>query len=189
MSDRRFNPKGMAKLDSPERTKLLPPKEILSALNIEKGDTIADLGAGTGYFTIPASRQTESTVFAVDIEPQMLNVLEERLTAQHISNAELIKGPIESIPMDDQSVDKVIASMVLHEVEPLTKGLQEIKRILKPGGLCICVEWEKEQAEQGPPLHHRIHSSDMKQVVEQEGFQVINVFSPSESVYVMTFQS
>lgn len=189
MSDRRFNPKSKSKLDSPDRKELLPPEEILSALNIEANDMIADLGAGTGYFALPAAQQTHSTVYAVDIEPQMLRALEKRLSDQQISNVQLVEGPIENIPLADHSVHKVIASMVLHEVEPLGKGLQEIKRILKPGGRCVCVEWEKKPSEQGPPMDHRIHSRDLKRAIEQEGFKVIDLFYPSDPIYVMTYEA
>lgn len=188
MSDRRFNPKNLAKLDSPERKKMLPVDDILSSLMVDTNDTIADLGSGTGYFTIPVATKTTSTVYAVDIEPQMLHVLQERLTEHRIHNVDLVKGPIENVPLSDQSVDKVIASMVLHEVEPLLKGIQEIKRILKPGGRCLCVEWEKITSDQGPPLNHRIHSRQLKRAIKQEGFQIIQFFYPSQSVYVVTFE-
>lgn len=187
MSERRFNPEKMAKLDSPERRKLLPREEILALLNINKDDVVLDLGAGTGYFTFPASKKTNANVFALDIESKMLEFMKEQINKQSIPNIDLIQGPIENIPLDDTKVDRVIASMVLHEVEPLSKGLEEIYRVLKPGGRCICVEWEKKVTDQGPPLHHRVYSKDMEDAMKQTGFQDISISYLSESVYVIAF--
>lgn len=188
MSKRRFNPDSMSKLDNPERYKLIPIKEILANLNVTRKDKILDLGAGTGYFTFPIAEKTNETVFALDIEQRMLDVLNERKDDFNTSNVEVIKGLIENIPMESNKVHRAIASMVLHEVEPLSKGLQEIKRVLKDEGQGILVEWEKEETENGPPLHHRIHSQDMKKAVEQEGFTVTDISFPSEAIYTITFK-
>lgn len=70
--DKRFNPEHAAKLDNPERRKALPPETILTLLDIQTGDTVLDLGAGTGYFTLPASKLCRE-VIALDVEPQMLD--------------------------------------------------------------------------------------------------------------------
>jgi ubiquinone/menaquinone biosynthesis C-methylase UbiE len=188
MSERRFDPAQMARLDNPERRKALPPEKILSLLEIKENDTVLDLGAGTGYFTLPAAKLTSGIVYALDVEPQMLEVLKERVKEQQLINVELLKGIIEDIPMNDDQVNHIIASFVLHEVEPLSKGLQEIHRVLKPGGRCLCLEWERKPMEQGPPMEHRIHSDDMKRVFEENGFQIVNFTFPTEVHYIIVAQ-
>src|SRR5699024_540048 len=117
--DKRFNPKHLHKLDTPEREKLLPKEEILDVLNIKSTDTILDLGSGTGYFTIPLASKTNGIVYGLDIEKEMLQYLKGRYTKKNITNIELVEGKIENIPLQDQIVDKILASMVLHEIEPL----------------------------------------------------------------------
>ena len=188
MTERRFNPAHMAKLDNPERKKLIAPEASLAKLNIGDQSDVLDLGAGLGFFAIPAATQTSGTVYALDVAKEMLHELQARAAKASLDNVAYIQGEIEQIPLDDEQVDHIIASMVLHEVEPLEQGLAEIKRVLKPGGTVLCVEWEKVETEQGPPLNHRIHSKDMKKAVEGSGFKRIDITHPSEAVYVMTFQ-
>lgn len=153
MNEKRFDPAKLERLDNPERRKALPPDELLKKLPIEKEDNILDLGAGTGYFTLPAARMTNGTVYALDVEPQMLAFLKERVEADAVTNVELVQGEIEEIPLADHIVNHVIASFVLHEVEPLSKGLQEVYRTLQVGGHLFCLEWEQKEEEKGPPLN------------------------------------
>lgn len=188
MSEKRFDPANLHKLDNPERRKALPPEQILGLLKLKGTDSVLDLGAGAGYFTIPAAQLTKAKVYALDVENRMLEVLRERVDAEGLKNVELVEGAIEEIPLQDGLADHVIASFVLHEVEPLSKGLQEIHRMLKPGGSCLCLEWEKKETPQGPPLHHRIHSDEMKQAVEQAGLTVENITFPTDSHYILIFR-
>lgn len=185
MTERRFNPEHMKKLDNPERRKLLPPHKLLELLEIQDNDILIDLGAGTGYLTSPAASLTRNKVYALDVEPQMLQYLGKRVEEQKLDNVELIEGAIERIPLAGQIADHVIASFVLHEVEPLEKGLQEMGRVLKPGGKVLCVEWEKKQTEQGPPLHHRIQSNELAKAFGENGFLVEKLTYPSDQHYLM----
>lgn len=185
MSERRFDPSQMEKLDNPERRKALPPDELLKMIPIEKDNIVLDLGSGTGYFTIPAAELTKESVYALDVEPKMLSFLEGKVEEEGLENIKLIQGVIEDIPLDNDSVNRVIASFVLHEVEPLSRGIDEIHRVLQEGGICFCLEWEKKPMEQGPPLHHRIHSDDMKKAFEQKGFTIHTEKYPTESHYII----
>lgn len=185
MHEKRFNPEHMARLDNSERKRKLPPDKLLQLLPIHKTDSILDLGAGTGYFTIPAAKMTVGKVLSLDIEPKMLEELKSRLEQQHIGNVELVDGAIEDIPVEDEEFDHVIASFVMHEVEPLSKGISEIRRVLKSGGHCFCLEWEKTPSDSGPPLTHRIHSNDMKQAFLDAGFTVVVQEAPTEANYLL----
>ncbi|WP_019007797.1 class I SAM-dependent methyltransferase [Cohnella laeviribosi] len=185
MTERRFKPEHMKKLDNPERRKLLPPHKLLELLEIQDNDILIDLGAGTGYFTIPAASLTRNKVYALDVEPQMLQYLGKRVEEQKLDNVELIEGAIEHIPLAGQIADHVIASFVLHEVEPLEKGLQEMSRVLKPGGKVLCIEWEKKQTVQGPPLHHRIQSNELAKAFDENGLLVEKLTYPSDQHYLI----
>lgn len=185
MHERRFNPDNMAKLESPERKKMLPAEQLLDLLDIRSDMSVLDLGAGTGYFAIPAAGRTEGTIYTLDVEPKMLERIRERAEEQGLSNIQTVEGVFEHIPLEDQCVDRVIASMVLHEAEPLEQALLEMKRVLKVGGRCMCLEWEKVPSEMGPPIHHRIHSDELKAAFVQAGFQVIKLEHPTEAHYLM----
>jgi len=181
----RFDPTHVHRLDNPERRKSLPPEQLLEHLPINQMDDILDIGAGTGYFTFPAAEKTSGTVFALDVEPKMLEILQQKLDDQSIHNVKLLQGEIEHLPLEDAKVDHVIASLVLHEVDPLEKGLSEIARVLKPGGHLFCLDWEKVESEQGPPLHHRIHSDDIKQAMKLQGFELIQQAAPTPAHYLL----
>ncbi|WP_245809764.1 class I SAM-dependent methyltransferase [Cohnella massiliensis] len=132
MHERRFNPEHMAKLDSPERKVALPPEPLLEKLALNENATILDLGAGTGYFTIPAAGRTYATVYALDVEPRMLEVVRSKAEQQQLKNVRLIEGHLEQIPLEAESVVRVIPSLVLHEAEPLHQALNEISQSSSP---------------------------------------------------------
>lgn len=77
---------------------------------------------------------------------------------------------------------------ILRYPAPLSKGMQEIHHVLKSDGLCLCLEWEKKSMEQGPPLHHRIHSDDMKKTFEEHGFKIVNLTFPTDQHYLIVAQ-
>ena len=184
MADRRFDPAKSDRLDSPERRSQLPPEMVLKELSIQSSDKVLDLGAGTGYFTLPVAQMTKETIYALDIEPKMLESLSARIEEQHLSNVEVLKGDIQEIPLPSQEVDRIIASMVLHEVD-FSKTLKEIHRVLKPQGTCLCLEWERKESEEGPPLHHRVKSTDMEQVMEAEGLMPLRTRLLTENHYMI----
>ncbi|MGM8214605.1 class I SAM-dependent methyltransferase [Bacillaceae bacterium W0354] len=184
MNDKRFKPEKAALLVSDERFKKLPPDEVLSHLHIRSTDTVADLGAGNGFFTIPIAKITEKTVFAVDIEPKMLEMLEERAREEQIENIKYVISDLEDIHINDHTVHKILVSFVIHEVSNLQKAIDDMKRILKRDGKLLILEWEAIETESGPPLHERIPSNDLKEILENNGFET-TMFHLSPDQYVI----
>ncbi|EGL82346.1 Methyltransferase type 11 [Caldalkalibacillus thermarum TA2.A1] len=158
MTGHRFHPDKADKLVDPKRREKLNPDALLSKLGFKDGERIADLGAGNGFFTLPMAKISSEPVYAVDIEPQMLAKLKERAEKEGLDHIRYIESDLESITLEDHAVDKVFIAFVLHEVGNLSKALCEVKRILKPGGKGLILEWEAVEMEEGPPLHERIHS-------------------------------
>ena len=180
----RFNPENVQKLHEPKRQKLLPAAEIIRDFGIGRGDKVADLGAGSGYFTIPIAKETGEDVYAVDIEPKMLDVLKERATADKVENIRYVVSDLEKIPLDNNTVDKMVAAFVLHEVENLSNALDEMKRILKPGGNVLVLEWEAVDSEIGPPISERIPSDGLVETLGRHGFDA-KLSHPSEAHYTV----
>ncbi|MCF6139391.1 class I SAM-dependent methyltransferase [Pseudalkalibacillus berkeleyi] len=171
MSDKRFNPELAEKLFSDERKKLLPPDEIISSIEINKGDVIADLGAGNGYFTVPFAKASQK-VFALDIEPKMLDLLKEYADQENTSNIEYVVSGVEEINIDSDKVDLAFIAFVIHEVEHIEKALSEVKRILKPDGKLVVLEWKPlENPKMGPPSHERISSEKLSDILNRNGFR------------------
>ena len=172
-------------LDNPERIKAFPPEELLQMLPIKKTDNILDLGAGTGYLAITAAKMVHGLVYALDMNPKMLTIIESKAQDENITNIQLVKGSIDDIPLPNNSIDIVLASLVLHEVNPLSKTLQQIKRVLKEGGYFLCLEFEKiESVIDGPPMHIRIPSAIMEEELINAGFSIIKKLSPSDFLYI-----
>ncbi|WP_078594765.1 class I SAM-dependent methyltransferase [Evansella clarkii] len=182
MAGERFNPEKADKLLSEKRYKVLDPQKVLDYFEVEQGNQVADLGAGNGFFTIPVARRTGAPVYAVDIEPKMLELLDERAKGEGLTNIAYVVSNLENIQLDDNTADKAIISLVLHEVPDLTKALQEVKRILKPGGQVLVIEWEAKESEMGPPLHERIGSQDMVNILSENGYKT-EVTHFDEAIY------
>ncbi|OLO28507.1 SAM-dependent methyltransferase [Alkalihalophilus pseudofirmus] len=182
MAGERFHPSKADKLIDPKRYQLIDPKTTIQHLNINVGDIVADLGAGNGFFTIPIAQRTKTQVYAVDIEPEMLELLKERAKDANTNNIEFVVSDLEEIKLDNLSVDKAFVSLVLHEVPSLDKALMEIKRILENDGQILLLEWETVESEMGPPLHERISSVDMTEALKKHGF-VVEMALQKEAIY------
>ncbi|RXZ02148.1 class I SAM-dependent methyltransferase [Fictibacillus sp. S7] len=188
MDERRFNPDNKELLDTPERRKLLPPEKLLGLLPFKNNDEVLDLGAGTGYFSIPASKLTNGSVYALDIDTGLLEVIHSHIKEQGISNIQLLEGKVQNLPLSDSTIDIVIASLVLHAVDPLSEGMSEIKRVMKTGAYLLCFDWEKIESRLGPPLDIRIPSSEMEKSLADGGFKIIKKVFPVDFLYIFVAQ-
>ncbi|GIN73733.1 SAM-dependent methyltransferase [Bacillus sp. J14TS2] len=175
-------------LEDPERRGDISPDELLNLLPIKKDDNILDLGAGAGYFTIPTAKAVEKgTVFAVDIDPNMLEVVRSKAKKELLANIQTLEGSVDAIPLSDNSIDFVLVSLVLHELKPLLPAsLQEIKRVLKPHGTLVCMEFEAEEIPTHP--HPRISSASMSQEITKAGLAVTQKLFPTDKTYIITAQ-
>jgi ubiquinone/menaquinone biosynthesis C-methylase UbiE len=161
------------RLDHPERLLWLPPAMVISALAVQPGDAIADIGAGTGYFSLPLAHAVGSfgLVYAVDCQAEMLGHLQIKLDAGGISNIRMINADADSTGLPNASCDLVFMANVWHEFEDRSAVLLEAKRSLKDGGRIAVLDWRPDvEPDHGPPLHHRISASDAVDSVQSSGF-------------------
>ncbi|MFX3624814.1 MAG: class I SAM-dependent methyltransferase [Ectobacillus sp.] len=182
MAGHRFNPEKAGRLLDPKRQQIVPSEKVIEILGVEKDDVIADLGAGNGYFTVPIAKITEVPVYAIDIEPKMLDFLQEHAQREGVTDIQYITSDITQVPLDSGAVDKALIAFVAHEVPSLDDLFAEMRRMINPGGKLLILEWEAVQSEMGPPLHERIPSQKLKELLEQKGFAV-ELFTISEPVY------
>lgn len=171
MSEKKFNPAFADVLLSENRKQMLPPKTIIDYLNINADDTVVDLGCGNGYFTIPIAKKQPYALYAVDIEPKMLELLQERAQLENFQSIEYVRTSLEDTGLAANSAAKVLLSLVLHEVENLDQVIKEAQRLLKPAGQMLIIEWKAVASKQGPPLHERISSYVIEGKLHQENFE------------------
>ena len=177
MNPRTFKAADAQRLDDPERLKWLPPQELISALSISVGMTVADIGAGTGYFAIPFAHAVEptGTVFAVDFQAGMLAVLRQKLGSPGAPrNVRLLEGSANSTGVPESACDVVLLANIWHELDDHATALREAARILKSGGVIAVLDWRDDVTRPpGPPLEHRVPVAKTRSALEDAGFQFL----------------
>lgn len=156
MTPHRFKAEGdfVKRLDRPERRKAIPPGEVIERMHVSRKDSVLDLGAGIGYFSIPLSAKVKEVV-AVDAEPRMLKVLEQRASRGKRANVHTLVGEALSLPVPDGAFDRVFLAFVYHELAMPALVLEECSRVLGPGGRLTVVEFQRWETPFGPPVSER----------------------------------
>src|SRR5690625_2462983 len=165
-------------LESIDRKGDLPAEDLLKLLPIEKSHNILDLGAGTGYLALPAAKQIDGIVYALDLDGGIFEYLDSKAQKEKLMNLKTVEASFNDILLEDNSIEIVFASISLHEVTALLSGLEEIFRVMTKNGYLLCVEFEKNQASVGP----RVHSSIMEQELRNAGFDIKEKVFPSTKV-------
>jgi len=164
-------------LMSEERKLWHNPETILKFAGATKGMTMADLGSGPGFFTIPMAQITgeKGLVYAVDSNQNMLDNLKENIAKSGVNPKviKIVKNDVCHTRIPNESVDLVLFANVLHEVADRKAFFREVKRISKITALIIDVDWKKIQTEHGPPLESRLSEDEANQILSESGFTVV----------------
>jgi ubiquinone/menaquinone biosynthesis C-methylase UbiE len=174
MHEKRFDPRKLDKLNNPERLKTLPPAYIVEKAGLTNPEVIADVGAGTGFFSVPfAGMFPGSNIQALDISETMVSWIQENITPDYVNiEARLMED--NQLPLDDSSVDFLFMINLHHELDAPFKMLTECKRVLKPGGIIAISDWKKKETAGGPPLAIRYETTAVEQELDEAGFGKIN---------------
>jgi ubiquinone/menaquinone biosynthesis C-methylase UbiE len=181
ISGRRYAPvmgyQGAAWLERAERLEEEEPDVAISRLNIPKGAAVADIGAGSGYMTVRLSDRVgpAGTVYATDVQPQMLEILRRRLADKRITNVALIQGAIDDPRLPKASVDLELMVDVYHELSEPQAMLHGLRDALKPGGRLVLLEYRKEDPAIPIKFEHKMSVAEAKLEVEHEGFTLSKV--------------
>jgi len=173
----KFDSRSSAKLDNDDRRKRLPPDIILEKFGLRRGNIMADIGCGIGYFTLPASAIAgpEGKVFAMDVSNEMLIQTQEKAHLAKATNIEALLISENDFLLQEKSVDIALVFFVLHEAEEPERFLAELYRIIKPGGRLAILDWEKREMPQGPPVEHRISNQEASALIQKVGFSITPV--------------
>lgn len=192
VSGRRFAPvmgyQGADWLERAERDDEEEPNLALNVLKIQKGDAVADIGAGSGYMTERLAARVGPTgrVYANDVQPQMLQMLAARLARKKIGNVTLVQGGFDD-PRLPAPVDLQIMVDVYHEFSQPQAMLRKLRGALKPGGRMVLLEYRKEDPSIPIRLEHKMSVAEAKLEVEAEGFTLAKVDESLPRQHILIF--
>lgn len=161
-----MGPGGILWLDRAERETEEQPQLTIDALEIKPGQTIADLGAGSGYYSFRIAPLVGPTgkVLAIDIEPTMLRVIDERARREHVTNIQTVRSSAQDPNLPANSVDLLFMVDVYHELAYPYETLQKVHAALKPGGRVALIEF---RAEDPAVMIKAVHKMSERQIIKE----------------------
>jgi SAM-dependent methyltransferase len=174
--------------DDPARDAWQKPAEVLDALHLEPTVRVADLGAGTGYFSAQiAKRIPEGKLFAVDIEPDMLRYLEERAHREHLHVLVPILASADT-PNLPESVDVVLVVDTYHHIDNRVAYFANLRGSLRASGRLAIVDF-KTDAPEGPPLEYRISPEQVIAELIAAGYSLVKSHHFLPRQYFLVFRA
>jgi ubiquinone/menaquinone biosynthesis C-methylase UbiE len=176
-------------LERSERELEEEPDKALDALGSLSGLTVADLGAGSGYFTVRLAARTGANgrVYATDLQPEMLKLLASRLARENVRNVTLVQGAVDDPKLAPASIDLVLMVDVYHEFSEPQKMLRGIRAALKPGGRLVLLEYRKEDPDVPIRFEHKMSVAEAKMELQAEGFTLATVDSRLPRQHILIF--
>jgi len=175
MSNKKFDPQKLKKLNNPQRLMDIPPDYVQNKLNMGESETIVEIGAGTAFFSTAFHEQLRPvTTYACDISDIMVAWIKENVTPKN-PKIIAVKNNENSVPLDSGIADLVFMIALHHELDSPTMILDESYRLLKPGGKIFIVDWKKEDMLQGPPLSIRCLPEQIKDQLLKSQFNNVNI--------------
>lgn len=180
---------GAGWLERPEREREEAPSRAIEALDLTTGMVVADIGAGSGYYASRMAKAVGPTgkVYATDIQPGMIELLNRRVTAEGLTNVTTVLGGMDDPKLPPASIDLAIMVDVYHELQQPQVFLQKLKETFKPGGRLVLVEFRKEDPKVPILEVHKMSVAEVKQELEAEGYvldKVIDVL-PWQHIIVL----
>jgi len=173
--------------DDPARDAWQKPNEVLDALHLERTSRVADLGAGTGYFSVRiAKRVPEGKLFAVDIEPDMLRYLRERAHHEHLDVIVPILASVDSANLPEP-VDLVLVVDTYHHIDNRIAYFAKLKTSLRPNGRLAIVDFKADSPD-GPPPEHRVSPEKVSAELNAAGYSLVATHQFLPRQYFLVFQ-
>jgi ubiquinone/menaquinone biosynthesis C-methylase UbiE len=175
-------------LESPDRATTQNPARLWRRVGLRPGETVVDVGAGSGFFSFPALSIVgpRGAVYAVDVSPELVELVRERAVRAGAKNLSAVLSTATRIPLEDGVADLAILANVLHGVPAST--VDEAIRLLRPGGRLVNVDWKKLPTPTGPPVRHRLSESEAAAAFESRGLTRRDSFELGPDHYVLVFE-
>ena len=183
---------GAAWLERPEREDEEAPSQALDALELKSGMVVADIGAGSGYYSTRLAKRVGASgrVYATDIQQGMIDILNRRIAAEKLETITTVLGGVDDPKLPPRSLDLAIMVDVYHELQSPQVFLQRLRECFKPDGRLVLLEFRKEDP-QIPILEvHKMSVAEVKQELEAEGFVLSKVVEtlPWQHILILTLK-
>ncbi len=180
---------GAGWLDRPERERQERTDLLIAELSLSEDSVVADIGAGTGYFTFPvAQRVSRGKVFSVDIQPEMLARIARRKAQENVANVETVLGEVDDPKLPDNQIDLAFIIDAYHEFSFPREMGERLKESLKPGGQLVLVEYRAEDPRVPIKRLHKMSEVQVKQEMAAIGLDWVRTESYLPQQHVLIFQ-
>ncbi len=171
-----------------ERRRWQNPEAILSDIGLKRGSTFVDIGCGSGFFALPAAKLVgeKGIVYGLDANDEAIRWLKKKAAKESLGNLCLRVGAAEETVFCEECADIVFFGIVLHDFNEPVKVLMNAKRMLKPTGRLVNLDWKKEPMELGPPEQIRFSEKEATNLIENIGFKVEAVKDVGSYHYIIT---
>lgn len=164
----------VARFEDPSRAEWQKPAKVIADLGPLNGKTVADIGAGTGYFAFPIAQQA-TRVIAIDIDKRFLDYINHKKQGQHLgANLETRLTSPDSSGLKRREADLVLIVDTYHHIENRIEYLKKLKPCLRENGMLVIVEFKKEKTPPGPPVELRLAEEQVESELKSAGFTIIS---------------
>jgi len=187
---RLFPPSDLGLLDAPDRDLWQRPDQIMDALGVADASVVADIGAGTGYFSWRLAKEVgpSGRVYAVDIQQEMLDLLAQKMAERKVTNVVPVLGNITDPRLPANAVDCAIMVDVYHEFSHPFEMMQSICRSLKPGGRVVFVEFRLEDPEVPIKLVHKMSEAQVRKEASMHPLEWVETLPALPRQHIIIFR-
>ncbi len=177
-------------LDRPEREQEEAPTKLLDALQVKPGTVAADIGAGTGYFSFRLAQLVgpKGSVYATDIQPEMLAIIRQRMQQRHVTNIKPVLGTVTDPGLPPHSVDLILLVDVYHEFDHPYEMTAGMVRALKPGGRLVFVEYRLEDPNVPIKLVHKMSEQQVRKEMAPHPLRWVQTLNVLPRQHIIIFQ-
>jgi FkbM family methyltransferase len=177
-------------LERPERAEEEAPDKLVNLLELKPGENVADIGAGTGYMSWRIAKKIAPAgrVYAVDIQPEMLDQLRDKMRERKITNVEPVHGSISDPKLPAAAMDLAIMVDVYHEFSEPRQMMEGILRSLKPGGRVAFVEYRAEDPNVPIKRVHKMSEAQVKKEAAAVGLEWVKTIEELPRQHLIIFR-
>lgn len=180
----------VAMMDSPKRAAWQKPDEVVAALRLRPGQAVADVGAGTGYFTFRLARAVgpAGQVYAVDVDERFVSLLRRRQHEARVRQVDVVKTSPEDPGLAPASIDVAFLCDTYHHIGHRVRWLRRLQRALKPGGRIVNVDFVDGPLPVGPPASHKLPEKRVREEFALAGLRLVEEIKLLPYQYILVYQ-